>query len=167
VSYRRTWRDGKNATGFAAACARLALPAYKGVERLVLVTAIEFAEACVRGEKVDPRAARTAAANAVSAAAIERARDNLIQTPSNSAANAAYYAAAAAACYAAADDAIDATDDAADAAYYAEKTGINVMRVYATWIARDLGLDLAPAQLDAAVAALVAGDEAMLAEIAS
>ncbi len=53
MNYRRWWRHERNVVGFAAECARLALPHYRGDHRPNLVKAIETAEAYVRGEEID------------------------------------------------------------------------------------------------------------------
>ncbi len=46
------WRDLRNAVGWAAACARLALPFYDGDHRDDVVAAIEVAERYTRGEEI-------------------------------------------------------------------------------------------------------------------
>jgi len=42
MNYKREWNDRRNAVGFAAECARLALPFYAGDRRSDLVRAIEI-----------------------------------------------------------------------------------------------------------------------------
>ncbi|KKM72267.1 hypothetical protein LCGC14_1422150, partial [marine sediment metagenome] len=94
--WKRKWADRRNAAGFAAACARLALPFYDGDRRSDLVAAIEIAEKYAAGEKISTD---TAAAYAVAYA-----------YASGGAAAAAAYAATAAAAYADADAAAAAAD---------------------------------------------------------
>lgn len=147
ISYRRTWCSSRNAVGFAAECARLALSFYDGHGRQVLVAAIEIAERFARGRNIVSHVARAAACGAY-------------VVPTRIAKAAAYAAFAAA----------DASSSVSAAnATYAAHAAINtwrvhdVLRVFARWVAKDLGIKLSTAQQrNAAVAALAAGNEEVL-----
>ncbi|KKM86197.1 hypothetical protein LCGC14_1281380 [marine sediment metagenome] len=57
MNYQRDWINPKNAAGFCAACAQLALEFYVGDpnhrRRQIIVSAIEIAEQYARGDKID------------------------------------------------------------------------------------------------------------------
>ena len=169
MSYGREWADRRNAAGFAAECARLALPLYKGDRRQDLVTAIELAERYVSGEEITAHAAYAASSPAYAAS-----RD--ADAASYAAATAAYAtaslggAAADAASYAAALVAASDTAYAAAACINATHAGVDTHELqiaFARWAVRDLsgGRDLSAELRQAAGAAVVAGDEAFAKEL--
>ena len=145
-SYQREWANQHNAAGFAAECARLALPFYEGDRRPDLVTDIESVERYSRGGKIGVRAARdTPFSNA--AAAVQNAYDVVI-------------------CHRSANIGLAA----ADAAYSAGFAGVDDHSVdvaYARWVVRDLsgGRELLAELRQAAGAAVVTGDEALAREL--
>lgn len=106
MNYKREWRDSRNAVGFAAECARLALPFYDGDRRFDVIAAIEIAEVFSRGEQINSADARTISSTAFHAAyAVSDAITDVVHalhgsgSVSGSAADAATRAADAA-CYA-------------------------------------------------------------------
>ncbi len=168
MTYKRDWNNRCNAAGFAAECARLALPFYTGDHRSDIVAAIEIAEHYANGEQIESTAARVVAADAARDARYVNA-----DTVKAAAAEAAYAAAGAA--YAAADayaaativivytDA-DATADATAAAAYVDLVSVcdsELQIAFARWVVRDLSgdRDLDEELRQAAGAAIVAGDE--------
>lgn len=165
MSYQREWDDPHNAAGFAAECARLALPFYKGDHKPDLVAAIEITERYASGEEIDADVASIAYASAADAA-------NAFSAPT---ADASAYAADASA-YAAdvvADISVDVCASYTSAGYAADAAGISGVDIseirvaFARWVVRDLsdGREL-PAELrQAAGAAVVAGDEALAREL--
>ena len=150
----------RNAAGFAAECARLALPFYCGDHQSDLIAAIELAERYADGEEIDSDDI-VAIRDAASAA-----RDVADVADSAYAAYSAYSAAYAA-------DAADAAADAAAArraAAWADEAGIDSSELriaYARWVIRDLacGRELPEELRQAAGAAIVAGDEALAQEL--
>ncbi|KKM86195.1 hypothetical protein LCGC14_1281360 [marine sediment metagenome] len=159
MKYERKWNDLRNATGFAAACARLALPFYGGERRSGVVTAIEIAESYVNGEQISSTTARAGARAAIySAYATDYAATDSTDADS------AYAAARAAACAArAATDFTAAAIYIARAAIYASHAGVcdsELQIAFARWVVRDLSCDQLDEQIrQAAGAAIVAGDE--------
>ncbi|KKM72270.1 hypothetical protein LCGC14_1422180 [marine sediment metagenome] len=156
---RHDWTDLRNAAGFAAECARLALPFYCGDYSSDLIAAIEFVERYADGGEIDSdgfqfaRAARYAAAAAADAAAYDAA-----------------YAATSAAAAAAAAAAHTSADSATRAASWADEAGVDSSELriaYARWVIRDLacGRELPEELRQAAGAAIVAGDEALAQEL--
>ncbi|KKN30498.1 hypothetical protein LCGC14_0833230 [marine sediment metagenome] len=169
MNYERDWNNRCNAVGFAAACARLALPFYDGDQRSNLVAAIEIAECYANGEQIDDTDAHRVAGAAVSAAPA-----GPYPTPHSAWATIAAAAVASVAAYAAygaanvvnydSDAAADASADAADAARGADDAGVDSSEIqiaFARWVVRDLscGRDLDEELRQAAGAAIVAGDE--------
>ncbi len=174
--YHHRWRNLRNVVGFAATCARLALPLYRGEEKAALVRAIAIAEARARGETIQREAADAA----------KRAADSVgrsVRTASGSnihnAADVAAFAAGAAAYAADAGDVIDppiystpifntisSALDAADAAIRVIRTRGAVDRAFVRWVALDLGVALrTEEQIHAAVAAAAANEPELIAEI--
>ncbi|KKM86193.1 hypothetical protein LCGC14_1281340 [marine sediment metagenome] len=149
--WKRKWADHRNAVGFAAGCARLALPFYRGDRRSDAVAAIEVAEKYVAGDQIDTIG--------VADAAYDVAYD------ADDADAAATYAATAAAAYVAA----RAAYAAAAAAYWADKAGVDnseIAVLYARWTVRDLGCGKVDEQTrQAAGAAIIAGDENLAKEL--
>ncbi len=180
MNYLRTWRHERNAVGFAAECARLTLPAYKGDHRQDLVRAIEIARACGHGEYIDQKVYTADAAGAADAARAARAaayaaRGARAAADAVNAANAAGAAAnaadAARGAYATAvADAVCATK-ADRVAVYAADAGVDPRRIldaFIQWWARDVGVILDDAELRRAVTALLAiGEERQAAELAA
>ena len=165
MNHERNWNDDRNAVGFAAACARLALPFYSGDRRSDLVVAIEIAERCANGEQIDSAAAYFARGAANDAA---HATAYASEGPPHPADPAAY--AASAACYATTTTDADVARDAADTVHWASKAGVDdseIQVAYARWVIRDLncGRDFDEELRQAAGAAVVAGDEALAREL--
>ncbi len=171
------WRDPRNAVGWAAACARLALEFYVGDQLATVVAAIEIAERCAAGEEIDARAARAVAVDAAAAAAANDANDAV--DAARAAADAADAAANAAAAAYAADAAANAayaataTAHAAAAAVYvaanAVRAGVSqeaVDQAQLSAIASDLGLVADSDSYFAAIAALAIGNIDWAREIA-
>ncbi|KKN37654.1 hypothetical protein LCGC14_0761350 [marine sediment metagenome] len=163
MNYERKWTDSRNAVGFAAECARLALPFYSGDRRSDLVVAIEIAERYTSGEQIDDstRIAALAAARGVASGV-----DDASAACAAAARAAAYAAARATAHYTS--DAIRAT--AVFAADYADDAGVDYSEIqiaFARWVVRDLSVDrdLDEELRQAAGAAVVAGDEALAREL--
>ncbi len=172
MNYKRDWNNRCNAAGFAAECARLALPFYSGDRRSDLVAAIEIAEHYANGEQIENTVAHVVAAdaNAAANAAASYAADAVASYASYAAAAAAEAAYAAAGAY---DDAANDADAAADAyaydaaavaADYADLAGVDSSEIqiaFARWVIRDLSgdQDLDEELRQAAGAAIVAGDE--------
>ena len=154
----RKWADQRNAVGFAATCARLALPFYRGDRRSVVVVAIEIAE--------DEQINATDAYAAANALHVARAAD---ASGAADAARVAAYAAGYAAdiTYA---NAANAADDAIRAAVYASRAGVcdsELQIAFARWVTRDLsgGQDFDTELRQAAGAAIIAGDENLAKEL--
>lgn len=171
MNYSRDWSNSRNAVGFAAECARLALPFYDGNRRSNLVAAIEIAERYANGEQIDSATAR-AASNAASSATAFTAAD-AADTAAH-AADAAAYTAYAAYAYttdtAFTADAADAADASYTAAGHAAHAGVDSSEIqiaFARWVIRDLSgnRDLDEELRQAAGAAVVAGDEALAQEL--
>ena len=155
--YQREWKSRRNAAGFAAECARLALPFYEGDHKPDLVATIEVAERYASSGSF--RRARTTKA-IVAARVAKRAADGVCAAR---AARAAERAAGAVT-----DD--DYNYNATYAAHWASLTGADdheIRVACARWVVRDLsgGREL-PAELrQAAGAAVVAGDEDLAEEL--
>ncbi len=147
------WRDLRNAVGWAAACARLALPFYDGNQFSDVAAAIEIAERYAAGEEINPPLAAYAYAGAD------------ICTASRDAAYAAYavaYAASNASCS-------NAIIHAAYAVHDAVRAGVSqdaVDQLQLSAIAVDLGLVFESETYFAAIAALAIGNIDWAREIA-
>ena len=156
MTYERKWLCGRNASGFAAECARLALPFYEGDHRLDLVAAIDLVERYTDGERLDiatARAAYTATYDAYVAADLSCAACAAY------AVNSALYTAitSRAARY-------------AHSAFRAAAAGVDdhkIRAAFARWVVRDLsdGRELPEELRQAAGAAVVAGSEAIAREL--
>ncbi len=144
MNYERDWNNRRNAVGFAAACARLALSFYDGEGRSDLVAAIEIAERCANGEQIDD------------------AEDfaDAICDDDYDAADVAWSAVSAVSVIPAAYSAYYAIYAAADAGHVGVDSS-EIQIAYARWVVRDLSSDQdLDEELRAAVgAAIVAGDE--------
>ncbi len=163
MNYERNWRDSRNTVGFAAECARMALPFYIGDRRSDLITAIEIAERYTSGEQIDDstRIAARAAARGVASGV-----DDASAACAAAARAAAYSAARAAARHT--PDAIRAAADVA--AHYASHAGVDSSEIqiaFARWVVWDLSgdRDLDEELRQAMGAAVVAGDEALAQEL--
>jgi len=143
------WRDRRNSVGYAAACAREALPLYRGDRRGDLIAAIEIAERCAAGEEISEDTADAADAAFTAAYA----------TTYSSAYSSAYAAAHAAH---GAHATYSTSDTSAASAIRAGVDPLLIRRFEAEWRVRDLGGDgVEPDRARAArVAYLVAGVEA-------
>ncbi len=164
------WSDPRNAIGWAAACARLALPFYGGGRLADVVAAIEIAERYAAGEEIDTTddAAADAAAYAAATSAAYAAADAAAAATAASA-YAAYYTAAAAAT-AAATYAANAAACAAACAAAAARAGVSqeaIDQLQLSAIAVDLGLALGSDAYFAAIAALSIGNIDWAREIAA
>lgn len=168
-----TWRDPRNAVGFAAECARRVLPIFERIrpnddrQR----NAIEIADACARGEPIAANAglvvldaasasaygaADDAAASAYATAAVDVARDDAADAhaAARSAARAAHAAADAIDADADAVDVVDIVAGGVDDATTADPT-LDVDVIQARWILRDLyGGDVPIDRLEPALGAL-------------
>jgi len=174
------WQDLAHAVGFAAACARAALPYYDGDNRAALVAAIQIAERCAAGEAIDPDAADAVAYAAYAADAHGAARADgaaaadALDADAIGAFNIYVYAvyAAADAADAAANAAVadsDAAANAADAAADAAHAGVDQTEIDTLWrdaVARDLGAVPGGDSYYAACAALSTGDLDLARELA-
>ena len=166
LHYKWSWRTPRNAVGFAAECASYAMAYYRddsgGRNRRALRRAIEAVQMHVRGEDVPLHCSlREHSNNAVTIAGRNF-------TDSNN---------AVAWCISHAAKAADVADRpargvavrAGDAAACAVLAGVpprTVAEACAKCVARDLGIDLSEsAQIDAAVAAVMAGELGLIAEI--
>ncbi len=158
------WRDLRNAVGWAAACARLALEFYVGDRPADVIAAIEIAERYAAGGEISASAASAATATAASSHAAANAAAS---TAASAASAARAYAAYAA--YAAARCAAYAADAASAAAHAAARAGVPqeaIDQVQLSSIAVDLGLVADSDSYFAAIAALAIGDIAWAREIA-
>ncbi|KKL12082.1 hypothetical protein LCGC14_2539340 [marine sediment metagenome] len=177
MNYEREWGNPHNAVGFAAECARLALPFYSGDRRSDLVVAIEIAECCVNGA-LSVAAASLKAANAAQDVVYDADTDADVAVAACAAAAAdaaiavyatpAYYAVSAdvaAARIARYAPAARIVHYAAAAANHAGRAGVcnsEIQVACARWVVRDLSgddQDLDEELRQAAGAAIVAGDE--------
>ena len=159
MNYQREWVDPRNAAGFAAACARLALPFYKGDYKSKLADSIEVAERYADGGEIDEGIAKGTARSAHSVAYDGETSD------SYAAANAA-----ARAGYTATKDTDLFGDVSTVVSHAIGIAGIDVYELqitYARWVVRDLGgtRELSAELRQAAGAAVVAGDEALAREL--
>jgi hypothetical protein len=169
--YKRPWRDLRNAAGFAAQCARLALPFYEGDRGSDLMEAIEVAEAYSRGEQkridvISDHASRSvqAVGNAMD---YRTTRANAADYDTEYAARAAlaavmvaHHAVRGAALFPRA--ATNAVYAAFNAANYANAAGVDhrqILNAFVTWWAQDWGFTFADAEHRNAVLALLAIDE--------
>lgn len=168
MSYQREWDDPHNAAGFAAECARLALPFYKGDHKPDLVAAIEITERYASGEEIDAGVASIAYANAADAANASSTSTAAVSTDSAYAADASAYAADVVA-----DIYVDICAAYTSAGYAADAAGISGVDIseirvaFARWVVRDLsgGRELPEELRQAAGASVVAGDEALAREL--
>lgn len=152
MNYQREWGNPRNAVGFAAVCARLALPFYDGDSRPDLVATIELAERCARGEEITNDAANDANAAADVVGRVDTINPCIAYT--------AGYAAAT----------IVAPSYAASTALFAGYSGVcahEIRVAFARWVVRDLsrGRELSAELRQAAGAAVVAGDEDLAKEL--
>jgi hypothetical protein len=168
MNYAREWRDGRNAAGFAPACARLALAHYRGDHRDSLERALRLVEAFVQGRDVG-RSVFRRASDAVWTAASESSGDATL----------AIYAVVDAMTVAhgmsdvgsglerarqnVGQNVYNATWNAADAG----ATWAEIRAAFLLWWAKDVGVTLATEQRAAVIAALIAGDEATAREVAA
>lgn len=169
MNYKREWINHRNATGFAAECARLSLSFYGGDHKPDLVPAIELAERCTAGEEISDAVIRTVLhATDVTARAADAADAD------GSAGSGSVYAVAAA--RAAARVAASGrpssfiTRGASVSCYLAGRAGVDkheIQAAFARWVVRDLsgGRELPTELRQAAGAVVVAGDEALAREL--
>ena len=174
MAYKREWSNRLNTAGFAAECARLALPFYKGDRKSDLVAAIETAERYAGGEEISYSASVSAADNARYAAYnaheyiddVDAADIAFLAAQATSAAsNTVAYAVNTVDC-------IDyrAITASATAAHYAARAGADAHEIraaFARWVVRDLSgeRELPEGLRCAAGAAIVAGDEDLAKEL--
>lgn len=159
LGWTRKWADRQNAAGFAAACARLALPFYIGDHRSKIVSAIEIAEKFAPGKQIESAAYAVADAAYAVAVYADYCRVS--------------YAAARASAYAAYTAIIvihaTAATNANNAAYWTDKAGVDSSEIavlYARWTIRDLACGKVDEEIRlAAGAAIVAGDENLAREL--
>ncbi len=152
MNYHHWWRDSRNAAGFAAECARLALPFYDGACRAVFVRSIELAEAYEQGEKIDPEVVRK----------VRRDSAGYIAFVASAAASVVHYAIGRA------PTGVGAT--AANAGIYAGEAGVDprkILDAFVSWWARDQGIVLDDKYRDAVTALLVIGEEEQAKELMS
>lgn len=132
--YKRDWNDLRNAAGFAAACARLAMELYRGNHRSVLVASIEVAERYSGGEKIDNIDTEVIFPS--------RPAADILDAPTI---RSVAYSAGLVVSYIKADDDFRAScgtseDRAADAAHDATAAGVghrDIVTAYDRWAARD------------------------------
>ncbi len=174
MNYEREWSNYRNAVGFAAECARLALPFYDGDHQSKVVVAIEIAEHYANGEQIGSTIAYGAAADVTGYA--DRTANATVAVYAADAARSAALAAGDAYIADAADDAdraanatgvIYAARAAAHTAGYAGVDDSELAVAFARWVVRDLvcGRELPEELRQAAGAAIVAGDEALAQEL--
>jgi hypothetical protein len=149
--HHRSWRDKRHAVGLVAAYARLALPYYTGGRPERLVRAVEFAEACSRGESVSEDDAMQAYADASTAGAATSTPDWHV----------GWCAAYAVGAIHARDSTTIHFDSVTRSLWH---LGVELEVVYTllvTWWAKDVGVEFrTDEERRAVLAALAAGDEA-------
>ncbi len=160
------WRDLRNVVGWAAACARLALPFYDGNRRDDVVAAIEITERCARGVEVDYDDAR-AAGDAVYAAASVNSVAGAAGFSAATTAGEAVFAAAYNTTSHASHAVVPAASTAANAAVCAGVPQLEIDQAQFSAIASDLGLATKTAPYYAAIAALAIGNIGLAREIAA
>ena len=163
-----SWRHLRNAVGWGAACARLALPLYDGDQRDAVVQAIEVSEQFAREDPLTIKAidtALTAVRDATNEAALSRSippAKRAIAIIVHEVVYTAHYTLRAA----------KRSNDAgiAAVAYAAVRAGVaqyDVDRAQYVAIAKDLGLSVETTPYYAAIAALAANDVVCAIEIAA
>ncbi len=162
MRYQRTWLNTRFAVGFAAECARLALPFYEGDHRDAVVAAIEAAEMFSWGEDaIDYETAYQIAQRAYDAA------DVAYDAGRNYADHAARAAGNAASAAADGDSSTDASYGADHAEHVSSTITRPILEAFARWVAKDLDVQIkTELQLNAIIAALTAGNEEVIQDIA-